>query len=234
MQRQATSEGRSAPAQHGNRDEAARRIGGIAALAFVLGVILANGAMFGGPTPNLSAEEAAAWYASDGGRAMFAVAMVALTFPALLIFGGAIFELSRTNAGARIWSLVGALGGAAMVGVFSIVGSAQVAAVLLAEAGGPGFEVTWLIHNGAFAVNMSILGTAFLGFALAAHGAGVSPRWHRTLGVIGALLLLVTGFANAWVAAGSPIVFIGFGGFLLWLAWLSILGVRLLADSAPG
>ncbi len=209
-------------------DETARRIGGFAALAFALGVVLANGAMAGGPTPNLSVDEAAAWYAADGGRAMFAVAMVALTFPALLVLGGALVELSRERAGARVWSLVGALGGAAMVGVFSIVASAQVAAVLLADAGGPAFEVAWHIHNGAFAVNMSVLGAAFLGFALAAHGAGVSPRWHRTLGVIGALLLLATGFANAWVAAGSPVVFVGFGGFLLWLVWLGVLGVRLL------
>lgn len=207
---------------------AVRRLAGWSALAFAAGVVVANSSMVGAPMPWEPVADAASWYAANAGRAMLAPVMVALTFPALLIFGACMYELARSSGRARAWMLVGGLGGAAMVGTFTLVAASQIASVLLAEADGASFGAAWVIHNGAFAVNMSVLGTAFLGFAVGTRVAGLTPGWHGVLGVIGAALLLATGFANAWVAAGSFLVLPGFAGFLLWLVWLVVGGVWLL------
>ncbi len=75
---------------------------------------------------------------------------------------------------------------------------------------------------------MTALGTAFLGFSLEAHAAGLIPSWQRSMGLVGAFLLLITGFANNAVAGGSMLAAAGAIGFLLWLVWLIILGIRLL------
>jgi hypothetical protein len=204
------------------------RTAGLAALAFGAGVVIANAVMVGAPMADGSAADAAAWFSANRLRIVIANAMVALTFPALLVFAGAMRELGAGSEVARRWMRVGGLGGAAMVGVFSIVVGGNIAAVHLAEAGETAFAIAWRIHFAGFAVNMTVLGTAFLGFALGAHAAGLTRGWQRTMGVAGAACLLVTGFANTAVAGGSYIALVGLLGFIAWLVWLFATGIRLL------
>lgn len=188
--------------------------------------------MAGAPLPDSSAAEAANWYEANRFRIIIANAMVGLTFPALLAFGAAMFELGRDNTSARIWMLMGAFGGVSMVGVFSIVIAGNIVAVLSATGGGVLFELAWNLHNAAFAVNMTVLGAAFLGFSAGAYAAGLTPAWLRMAGLTGASLLLLTGFGNTVVAGGSAFALIGFAGFLLWLVWIIALGLRLLRTTA--
>lgn len=212
------------------------RVGGIAALAFAVGVALQNGVfLVGTPESGTDLGEAASWYAANRARTMAATAIVGLNIPCILVFAAMLRELGRESAPARRWLNVGMLGAAAMVGVFSIVAAGQIASLLFAEAGATdAFAAVWALHNAAFAVNISVLGTAFLGFALGAHAAGVTSSWQRTAGVVGAALLLVTGLANAFVAEGSPVVFVGFAGFVLWLVWLVTAGIQLVRQPALG
>ncbi len=204
------------------------RLAGLAALAFAAGVLVSNGLLSSAPMADESAEVAAAWFADNRAQAMVAAAMVAITFPALLVLGGSMYELSRRSDVARGWMVIGALGAASMVGVFTVVAAAQMTMVTLADSGvSEGIAVAWGIHNAAFALNMSVLGTAFFGFAMGAGAAGLTPGWQRTMGLVGAAALLITGFANLAVSEGSPVALLGFAGFLLWLAWLVILGIRL-------
>jgi hypothetical protein len=204
------------------------RMAGVAAIAFGVGVVAANAFVAGAPMADASVAEAASWFAANRLRVVLANAMVALTFPALLVFSSAMFELGRAREVSRRWMLVGGLGGAAMVGVFALVVAANIAGVILAEAGGAAFTAAWTMHWAAFALNMTALGTAFLGFTLGAHAAGIIPGWQRTMGVVGAVLLMATGFANTAVAENTQIGLAGFAGFLLWLVWIIITGVRLL------
>jgi hypothetical protein len=204
------------------------RVAGIAGLAFASGVFAANLSLFGMPTAESAPADAAAWLEANRTRAAVGASMVALAFPALLIFGAAMFQVGRGSAWASLWMLVGALGACAMTGVFALVAATQIASILLAPTAGDAFATAWTVHNAAFAVNMTILGTAFLGFSLGAHAAGVTPQWLRISGVFGAGILLATGFANTAVAAGSAIVFIGFVGFVLWLVWLVATSLHLL------
>lgn len=204
------------------------RIAGFAGLTFAASVVAANTLLVGMPTADAAPADAAAWLETHRTRGMTGASMVALAFPALLIFGASMYHVGRGEEKASVWMMVGALGACAMTGVFALVAASQIGAILLASSAGDAFTTAWTIHNAAFAVNMTILGTAFLGFTIGAHSAGVTPQWLRTVGVVGAALLLMTGFANAGVAAGSPIVFFGFGGFVLWLVWVVATSLRLL------
>ena len=212
-------------------NESARRMAGVSALAFAGGVVVANAVIAGGPMADWQASEAAAWFAANGTRLSVANAMIALTLPALIAFSTAMLELARGSHRARLWTVFGALGAASMVGVFAAVVGGNIAAVHLAGDVAL-FEVAWRLHFAAFAINMTALGIAFFGFNLGAHAAGLIPSWQRTMGVIGALLLLGTGFANTTVAGGSLAAAPGGIGFLLWLVWLIVTGIRLVRAPA--
>lgn len=209
----------------------ARRIAGAAAITFAVGVVVANAAVGGGPMADWEAAEAASWFVANEARLTLANAMIALTFPALVTLAAAMLELGRASARARHWMSVGALGSACMVGVFALLVAGNIAAVHLA-ANPAVFEAVWRLHFAAFAINCTTLGITFFGFSMGAHAAGLIPSWQRAMGVIGALLLLGTGFANTAVAGGSLAVAPGGIGFLLWLVWLLVTGVRLLRSRA--
>jgi hypothetical protein len=209
------------------------RLAGIAALGFAAGVVVQNAILAGAPTPDMSFSEAARWYAENRTRAAAAGAIVGINLPLLLIFAATMRELGRANESARRWMHVGAFGAVGMVAVFGAVAAGKIASVLLAEAGdSSAFAAVWTLHNAAFAINLSVLGTAFLGFALGAHAAGLTHAWQRAVGVVGAVLLLAAGLAGTAVTDGSPVVFVGFGGFVLWLVWLVTTGTGLLRRPA--
>lgn len=210
------------------------RLGGIAALGFALGVALQNTVLLGGaPEAGTDLAEAASWYTANRGRAAVASAIVAVNFPLLIVFAATMRELGRGTANGRRWMTVGILGAAGMVGVFSLVTAGLISSVLFAEAGATAaFAAVWTLHNAAFALTLPVLGTALLGFTLGGHASGITAPWQRFAGVTGAALLIGTGAANTLIADGSPVVFIGFGGFVLWLVWLVATGVRLLRRSS--
>lgn len=210
------------------------RLGGIAALGFAVGVALQNGVfLVGVPEPGSDLAEAASWYTANRGRTMAASAIVGLNIPFILIFAAMLRELGQATEAARRWTTVGMLGATAMVGVFGAVAAGQIASLLFAEAGATdAFAAAWALHNALFAVNVSVLGTAFLGFALGGHAAGITASWQRTIGVTGAALLLLTGLANTVVTDGSPVIFVGFAGFVLWVVWLVGAGFTLIRRPA--
>ena len=205
-------------------------LGGIAALGFAVSVALQNFVfLLGVPEPGTDLGQAASWYAANRGRAAAAGALVGLNFPLLLVFAAMMRELGRASEAGRRWMTLGTLGAAAMVGVFTVVTAGQIAAVLFAEAGATdAFAAVWVMHNAAFALTLPVLGTALLGFALGAHAAGLTATWQLPAGLVGATLLIGTGAANTLVADGSPVIFVGFGGFALWILWLAATGIGLL------
>lgn len=209
----------------------ARRIAGVSAITFAAGVFIANGAIAGGPMADWEAAEAATWFVANEGRLMVANAMVGLTFPALVALAASMVELGRSSERSRLWMLVGALGSVCMVAIFGLLVAGNIAAVHLAGSVEL-FEVAWRLHFAAFAINMTALGITFFGFSMGAHAAGLIPAWQRSVGVVGAVLLLGTGIANTAVAGGSLAVAPGGIGFLLWLLWLLATGIRMLRSRA--
>ncbi len=206
------------------------RLAAIGALGFAAGVAIQNFVLLiGMPDTAAAPSDVAAWLTENRSRSTMASAIVGFNMPLLLVFAAAARALVRDVAAARLWVDLGAFAAIVLVGLFGIVASTQIAATLIADGGAtPAFIALWMVHNAAFALAMTAVGVALLGFAVGMHVAGLTPAWQRTMGLVGATLLLVTGLANAAVASGSPIIYVGLGGFGLWLVWLVATGARLL------
>jgi hypothetical protein len=120
--------------------------------------------------------------------------------------------------------------GATLAAIFALVNVLQIALAL--SDGGlagptPAFELVWQAHAAAFELMLPMLGTSFIGMALAAHASGLSPAWQRLLGLAGGSLLVAAGVGNLAIADGSALIFVGLLGFAAWLVWLVVTGVRL-------
>jgi hypothetical protein len=206
------------------------RAAAIGAFGFAAGVALQNFVLLVGmPDAAASTTEAATWLAENRSRAAMASALVGVNLPLLLLFTAALRTLTQDSPGARMWIDLGSFAVAVLAATFGVVAATQVASTLLAEAGAtPVFTAVWSLHNAAFPISFAALGTVLVGFSVGAHAAGISPGWHRGVGLLAAGLLLVAGLANAAVAGGAPIVYVGLMGFALWLVWLITTGVRVL------
>ncbi len=209
------------------------RLVGAAAIAFAVSVAIENAVLAGsgGPTYGAPIEEVLAWLADNRVAVAIASSQVALNLPLLLVFVTGLHGLVERRGGAGAdWSRLVLAAGATLSAIFVLVNVLQIGLAL--SAGGlaeptPAFGLVWQIHAAAFALALPTLGTTFIGAALAAHASGLTPAWHRLLGLVGGSLLLAAGLGNLAIADGSPLIFVGLLGFAAWLVWLLATGVRL-------
>jgi hypothetical protein len=150
------------------------------------------------PDASASMQEAAAWLTANNGRATMASALVGVNLPLLLLFAVALRTLTRDVRAARLWIDLGSFAVVVLAATFGVVAATQIASTMLADAGAtPTFTALWTLHNAAFAISFTALGIVLVGFSIGAHAAGISPAWHRGVGLLAATLLLVTGSRTA-------------------------------------
>ena len=141
---------------------------------------------------------------------------MALYLPLLLVFVTGLHGLVERRGGAGAdWSRLALAAGATLSAIFVLVNVLQIGLAL--SAGGlaeptPAFELVWQMHAAAFALALPMLGTTFIGAALAAHASGLTPAWQRLLGLVGGSLLLAAGLGNLAIADGSALIFVGLLG----------------------
>jgi hypothetical protein len=209
------------------------RFVGAAAIAFVVLVVIENAllAVTGALTYSAPIEDVLAYYAANRDAVALVSGLVALYLPLLLVFLTGLHGLveRRGPAGAD-WSRLAVAAGATLAAIFVLVNVLQIGLALSADGLAEptsAFELVWQIHAAAFALALPMIGTTFIGTALAAHASGLTPAWQRLLGLVGGSLLLAAGLGNLAIADGSPLIFVGLLGFAAWLVWLISTGVRL-------
>lgn len=208
------------------------RVVGAAAIALVASLVIQNAVVVrGAPGYGDPIEKVLAWHAENRGAVAIAVGSEALNLPLLLVFVTGLHGLVGRRGGAGAdWSRLAVAAGATLAAVFALYAVLWDGVVLsaseLAEPS-PLFQLVWQLHAGAFALALSALGTTFIGAALAAHASRLAAPWQRVLGVAGGGLLIAAGVANLAIADGSPILFVGVLGYVAWLVWLLVTGVRL-------
>ncbi|MBW0116036.1 hypothetical protein [Pseudonocardia abyssalis] len=209
------------------------RLVGAAAIAFAVSVVMEN-AVYGfpaAPTFGAPIEDVLAYYAANRDSVAIATGVVALSLPLLLLFVTGLHGLVERRGGAGAdWSRLALAAGATLSAVLVLVNALQIGLAL--SAGGlaeptPAFELVWHAHAAAFALALPMLGTTFIGAALATHASGLTPAWQRLLGLVGGSMLLAAGVGNLAIADGSALLFVGLAGFAAWLVWLLTTGVRL-------
>ncbi|WP_377639764.1 hypothetical protein [Oryzobacter terrae] len=209
------------------------RFVGVAAIAFVVAVVVENAVLAGTGAPAFGApiEDVLTYYAAHGNAVGVASGLVAISLPLLLVSVAGLHGLVERRGGAGAdWSRLAVAAGATLSAVLVLVNVLQVGLALSVGGEGeptPAFELVWQVHAAAFALALPMLGTTALGTTLATHASGLTPDWQRPLGLVGGSLLLAAGVGNLAVADGSPLLFVGLLGFVAWLVWLLVTGVRL-------
>ncbi|WP_245571196.1 hypothetical protein [Catelliglobosispora koreensis] len=188
-------------------------------------------AVTGSPPYDAPIEDVLAYYAANRDAVAIESGLVALYLPLLLVFLTGLHGLVERRGGAGTdWSRLSLAAGATLSAIFVLVNVLQIGLALSADGLAeptPAFGLIWQIHAAAYALALPMLGTTCIGSALATHASGLTPAWQRLLGLVGGSLLLVAGVGNLAIADGSPLIFVGLLGFVAWLVWVLVTGVRL-------
>jgi hypothetical protein len=220
----------------GNRVSTTRIVGG-AGVALAASVVIENAVLAGagGPTFGAPIKEVLA-FAQNRDAVAIAVGLQAMELPLLLIFVTGLHGLvGRRGAAGTDWSRLAVAAGATFSAIFALSTVSLIGVVLSARGLAdptPAFALVWKLHAAAFALALPVLGTTFIGAALATHASGLTWPWQRVLGAAGGSLLLVAGVGNLAIADGSPLLFVGLLGAAAWLVWLVATGLRLMRTKA--
>lgn len=209
------------------------RLGGAAGLWFAATVVVQNVVRGAAAPPSQpSADDLVAYAEASGTVTAILMGLFAVNVVALGLFLGAVVERSwRIRPGLAAAGAFGVAGVLAMFGLTTVLNS-----VVVARAGdldASSLVTLWSLHDAAFAVNFAALALALVALGLAGVAAGITPPVFRWLAPLGGSLLLVAGIGSHAVAQGSPLLFVGLVGFLVWLAFLLTTGLRLVRTE-PG
>ena len=210
---------------------------GIAGLLFAAGVATQNGALLQGmPLPGAPTEAVLSFYVSHAWPATIATGWVAINVPLLLVFGSGIAERLGRRAAGSLWSRVGFGGIVLLAAAFSVTTLLQ--AVLLARADvlhrAGMLGLVWDLHAAAFAMSGTALSGALGAYCLGSLRAEVVPRWVAIAGLVGAVLLVLSGTSIVRTVSGGPGIFLQLAGFVTWLLFVVTGSLRLLrAEGEP-
>ncbi|MBA4246800.1 MAG: hypothetical protein C0444_00680 [Microbacterium sp.] len=207
---------------------------GAMAIALALSMVVQNVmfAVAGAPGYGDPIDTVFAWHAQNRAVVAIAVAQEALHMALLLGFLAGLQGLvgRRGNAGA-VWSRIAVAAGATVAAVLAFYSATWIGTVLSAsDDADPSalFSLVWQLHAAAFALSLPALGVTMIASTLATHRSQLTPAWQRILGLTGGVLLLAVGAVSLEIADGSPLLFVGLPGLLLWIVWLLATGVRLM------
>ena len=90
-------------------------------------------------------------------------------------------------------------------------------------------QAIWALHNSIFSILDLSIAIALMGLSKAAVAAGMAPKAFTKLGPVGAALLILGTVAGPAIAAGDATALFAVTGlgFLIWLAFLVVTGIRL-------
>ena len=209
-------------------------LAGIGGIVFVvLGVILSILPIVASfPSNDAPIQEISAYYENNKDTTKAVVSVALVVWPALLLFVSGVFlivhplEQQRQEA----WPVLALLGIAVQSAVFIVVIGTNAAFLLRADtilANSGATEALWGLQRAALSIDGAGAGVALVGLAMSTLRADIAPKWHSVGGVIGGLLLLVGSIAVHATPEGWPVLIIPMVGFILWLLWILIMGIRM-------
>lgn len=159
-------------------------------------------------------------------------ALVALNAACLAVFVGGLYQ--RTRRAAPTWAAVGLVGATAIFGLFLTTVALEAAIAARASAAADEtLQTLWAIHNGVFAMVLIAVAIALLGLGKASVAAELLPRWFDVVAPLAAVLMLAGGAMAVPITEGSAVLAVGGIGFLGWMAFLLVAGLRLVRGPQP-
>ncbi len=214
------------------------RAAGWGALTFAIVVIVQN-LIRGATAPGNGASSAQllSHYSGDVAITFVLVATYVVSGIGLVVFLGGITRhlLATSRPG---WALTGVVGAIGIMIVFTLVVAAEQALTVAAHMHHPdlgAIQAIWALHNSIFSILDLSIAIALLGLSKATIAAGMTPKVFTKLAPAGAAMLIVSTVAGPAIAAGHTMALFGVGGlgFLIWLAFLIVTGVRLIRTPEP-
>ncbi|GAB0107165.1 hypothetical protein JMUB6875_61580 [Nocardia sp. JMUB6875] len=209
------------------------RIGGVAALGFVLVILGSNGVLVvsGMPQPGTDIADSSTYFSNHAGIAEFAWACAPVAFVCVTLFGASVAALLREHerADGTGWSLVGLAGLIMQTVTFAAITAIRFTLTAIPDRGSAVAGGLWTLHNALFIGNGVFLALAMLGLSVGGLRAGILRKWHANLGFTSAAILFAwTLLAPLQLDQRSPLGLIGLVGWLLWVVWVATYGVTLI------
>jgi hypothetical protein len=213
-----------------------RRAAGWGAITFAVVVIVQN--LIRGvsaPGNGASAAQVLSHYSGDGATPFILMGTYVVSGLGLAVFVGGIAR--HLLAGSRPgWAWLGLLGAVGIATVFTLVVAAEQSLSVAAhmDHAQPGtMAALWALHNSIFSVLDLFIAVALVGLSRAAVASAMTPSAFTWLAPVGAALLIVGVVAGPAIAGGDAMPLFGLAGlgFLVWLAFLIVTGVRLIRSA---
>lgn len=228
---------RSAP-EGGGTGDLSTRAAGWGALTFAVVVIAQNLILGASAPPNgASAARILAHYSGDETITVVLVATYVASGIGMAVFLGGVTR--RLVASSRPgWAITGLVGATGIMTTFTLVVAAEQALTVAAHADRPdlgAIQALWALHNSIFTVLDLFIALALLGLSRAAVAARITPQAFTWLAPAGAALLAVGTLSGPAIAGGHAMTMFGIAGsgFLVWLAFLIVTGLRLVRTAQP-
>jgi hypothetical protein len=208
------------------------RLAGAGGLVFLVLVAFQNVLRAAeGPATDATPQQVLAFFADQAWTVHVTAVTYVLGFVPLFSFAAGISEHAHADPRARLWARIGTSSVGVVAVLFGLINVLQVVLVAANSAlrTQPALaQALWSTHNAVFTFNLVAVGGALAGLGLAAAGAGLVPSWMRPAVVVGAVLLAVAALPTVAEVHGSTILGVGLIGFLVWLVFLAVAGVRML------
>ena len=206
------------------------KLGGVGGLVFAGSVLVQNGLRATFPANDVNAAEVMKYYTDHRGVTLALAVLMPLGLVGLTTFLGAV--LSRVALGAgRAPAVAGAFGAAGIIATFTMLAAFDVAIAGYVHRGAADVAVVdgmWVTHNAVFGLLLASIGVALAGLTRAATATGLlSTRWRGAV-LVGGGLLVVGAMTTPAIIDGSPTMFIGVAGFVVWVAFVIRTSVALL------
>ena len=196
-------------------------LGGIGGLAFVGSVVVQNALRSRFPTNDAGAAEVMKYYADHRAVTLALAVLMPIGLVGLTTFLGAV--LGRARGAARAAGITGAFGAAGIIATFTMLCAFDLGIAGYVHRGQAALATVdglWVVHNAVFGLLLASIGIALAGLSRAAAVSGlISGRWNKA-GFIGAALLLIGATTTPAIIDGSPTMFVGVAGFVIWLAFM--------------
>jgi hypothetical protein len=167
-------------------------------------------------------------FTEHGDAIALLVGWVAANLVLLAFFLAGVHDQARS--GDPVLARMGSIGGTMLIVFFPLVNFPLVILAIGADRLGttPGVvEALWQLHLVAFAFSGISLGIALLGLSLATVRATIAPRWFGIVGPVGAAVIILGSIPVKAVAEGSDKLMFSLLGFVTWLVFLAVVGVKM-------
>jgi hypothetical protein len=205
-------------------------VGGIGGLVFAGGVLVQNAMRAKFPANDVGAAQVMKYYTDHRAVTLALAVMMPIGVVGLTTFLGAVIARVARGAG-RAAAITGAFGAAGIIATFTMLTAFDVAIAGYIHRGAADVAVVdgmWVVHNAVFGFLLASIGIALAGLSRASVASGLLPkRWNKA-GLVGGGLLLAGAATTPAIIDGSPTMFIGVAGFVVWVAFVIRTSVALL------